>query len=133
VIEGEGGGKSTIQMAGHSQSPSGIFASISIRPYLMNFFPFVINLADLTGGIMVPRVLFERMAQEIVAVEVQLPSPPILVKLRLWPLYNCSLVKLVVMLVKVGTICRPAASTYAFVGSVVVQSKEPVPNPSICT
>jgi hypothetical protein len=68
------------QIAGHSQSPRGSLATTSTRPYLIDFFPFVVSLADRTGGIMVPLVEFELIEQEATDVEVQVPSPPVWVK-----------------------------------------------------
>lgn len=47
VIEGVGG--STYQMAGHNQSPLGIRADTSTRPYLIVFLPAVVSRADRTG------------------------------------------------------------------------------------
>jgi hypothetical protein len=56
--------------------------------------------------------------------EVQDPSA---VRLTVKPLEICSLVIGVDSLVRVGTMWRPSASTKEFLGSLVVQSKEPVP------
>jgi hypothetical protein len=44
----------TNQMEGQSQSPLGILATISTRPYLIEIFPAVVNRAERTGFIMVP-------------------------------------------------------------------------------
>ena len=72
-----------IQMAGQSQSPCGNLATTSILPYRIDFLPRVFSLAERTGGIMVPSVEFDRIAQELTDVEVQVPSPPSLVRFRL--------------------------------------------------
>ncbi len=61
---------------------------------------------------------------------VQVPS---VVRLRVYPLIIWLSVMSVSSLVNVGTICSPAESAYAFRGSVVVHSKEPVPKPSVWT
>lgn len=47
-----------IQMAGQSQSPSGIVATTSTRPYLSVAPLRVLIRPDLTGGTMVPLVTF---------------------------------------------------------------------------
>lgn len=57
-------------------------------------------------------------------VDVQLPSA---VRFTVKPLEICWLVMGVDMLVRVGTMWRPSASTKEFSGDEVVQSKEPVP------
>ena len=40
------GNKNDLQIAGHSQSPTGNLATTSTRPYLMLIFPFVLRRAD---------------------------------------------------------------------------------------
>lgn len=52
-------------IAGQSQSPCGILAVTSTRPYLIDFFPLVESLADLTGGIVVPSVALDRTEQAL--------------------------------------------------------------------
>jgi hypothetical protein len=44
------------QIAGHSQSPFGILATTSTRPYVMDLLPAVVSLAERTGLIMAPVV-----------------------------------------------------------------------------
>lgn len=76
------------------------------------------------------------MAVELlVAVQLELPVPvhiPDEVKFNVKPLSNWSEDRLVTSVVIVGTICRPEASVYAFLVSLVVQSKEPTPKPPTC-
>jgi hypothetical protein len=74
------------QIAGQSQSPIGSLAVTSTRPYLMVFLPFVVSLADRTGGIMFPSVELEVMEQEDDTLVVQEPSPPAAVMLSVCPL-----------------------------------------------
>jgi hypothetical protein len=45
------------QIAGHSQSPLGILAITSTRPYLIATLPLVVKRADLTGFMMSPVVM----------------------------------------------------------------------------
>jgi hypothetical protein len=52
----------------------------------MVFLPFVVSLADRTGGIMFPSVELEVMEQEDVTLVVQEPSPPAAVMLSVCPL-----------------------------------------------
>lgn len=40
------GNENDLQIAGHSQSPTGNLATTSTRPYLMLIFPFVLRRAD---------------------------------------------------------------------------------------
>lgn len=61
------------QIAGHSQSPLGSFATTSTFPYLMVFFPAVVNRADWIGGMVVPIEELLRIAQAV-PVLVQVPS-----------------------------------------------------------
>jgi hypothetical protein len=75
-----------IQIAGQIQSPRGIFATTSTRPYRMLFLPFVVRRADLTGGIMRPKVKFEAIAHDESCDPVQEPSPPAFVRFTLPPL-----------------------------------------------
>lgn len=70
------------QIAGQSQSPLGNLAVTSTFPYLMVFLPMVVRRADRTGGIRLPRVSLLWIEQLEMSVEVQLPSPPALVRLR---------------------------------------------------
>jgi hypothetical protein len=92
-----------LQIAGHSQSPAGIFATTSTRPYLVLFLPLVLIRADRTGGIMTLRVLLEWTEHCELEVPVQLPSPPALVRLRVYPLSIWAGVTLVELVVVVGT------------------------------
>jgi hypothetical protein len=61
-------------MAGQSQSPFGIFATTSMRPYVIVLLPDVVRRADLTGFIMMPDELLLVVAQGEASVEVQVPS-----------------------------------------------------------
>jgi hypothetical protein len=61
-------------MAGQSQSPFGIFATTSMRPYVIVFLPDVVRRADLTGFIMMPDELLLVVTQAEASVEVQFPS-----------------------------------------------------------
>jgi hypothetical protein len=99
------------QIAGQIQSPCGSFAVTSTRPYLILFLPLVFSRADRTGGNMefVDRLDF--MKHSLGFVPVHASSPLALVKLRDAPLKICSFVILVDSVVRVGTICRPSAST----------------------
>ena len=74
------------QIAGHNQSPLGNFAVTSTFPYVMVFLPTVVRRAERTGGIRSPSVLLLRIEQLDIDVDVQLPSPPALVKFRVYPL-----------------------------------------------
>ena len=67
----------------------------STLPYLMVFLPTVVMRADRTGGMSLPSVSLLRMEQLELAEEVQLPSPPALVRLSVYPLYIWALVMLV--------------------------------------
>ena len=49
----------SIQMAGQSQSPCGIFATTSTLPYWMWWLFFVVMRALMTGGMTVPAVWFD--------------------------------------------------------------------------
>lgn len=124
-------------MAGQSQLPAGSFAFTSILPYFMRRDSVVVSLALRTGLITMPSVALLATEHAVVILDpsaaVQLPSPAVLVRLRRYPLSSCAAVILVDSVVKVGTICRPASSTYALSESVVVQSKDPVPKPSSWT
>lgn len=110
-------------MAGQSQSPRGILATTSTLPYLILFFPLVVSLALRTGGIDTPSVLLLRTAHEPASVLVHVPS---LVRFNVYPFNNWSSVIEVVRVVKVGTMWRFPSLIKEFVGSDVVQSKEPV-------
>ena len=46
--------ETTNQIEGQSQSPLGILATISTRPYLIETFPAVVNRAERTGLMIVP-------------------------------------------------------------------------------
>lgn len=70
-------------MAGQSQSPTGNLAVTSTRPYLIDFFPFVVSRADRTGGIIVPSVEFEAIPQAVRVLPVHEPS---VVRLSVYPL-----------------------------------------------
>jgi hypothetical protein len=70
-----------LQRAGHSQSPLAILATISTRPYLILFLPFVVRRAERTGGMIVPSVALDLAPHEVYSVAVQDPSPPDLVML----------------------------------------------------
>src|ERR1700761_7245268 len=63
----------SIQIAGHSQSPSGNLASTSIRPYLITAPFFVLIRPDLTGLTIVPLVVLVLVTQFCQADEVQIP------------------------------------------------------------
>lgn len=63
-----------IQIAGQSQSPSGILAVTSTRPYLM-VAPFLVLIRpDRTGGTMEPVVKLVAATQFLRTVEEQVPS-----------------------------------------------------------
>jgi hypothetical protein len=66
---------SSSQSAGHSQSPCAIFATISTRPYLIPFLPFVVKRAERTGGMIEPRVALDFTPHALKSVDVQEPSP----------------------------------------------------------
>jgi hypothetical protein len=63
-----------IQIAGHSQSPWGIFAITSTFPKVMDFFPLVVRRALRTGLMMAPEVLLERMEHWLTPLAVHVPS-----------------------------------------------------------
>lgn len=50
-------------MRGQSQSPVGIFALTSTRPYFMSTLPRVVMEAERTGGIVIDEFLSEAMMQ----------------------------------------------------------------------
>jgi hypothetical protein len=58
-------------MAGQSQSPDGSFAVTSTRPYLIRAPALVLMRADLTGGTIVPFVVFVAAMQSVNLWEVQ--------------------------------------------------------------
>jgi hypothetical protein len=64
----------TYQMAGHSQSPAGSFATTSTLPYLIVLVPLVVRRADRTGGMIVPVEELLKAAQLAFVVPVQVPS-----------------------------------------------------------
>lgn len=78
-----------------------------------------------------PVALFERIEQVTLESPVHEPSPPSLERFNVYPSTSCALLIEVVSVVSVGTMWRPSSSTNTFLSSVVVQSKEPVPNPLI--
>ena len=61
-------------MAGHNQSPAGIFATTSTRPYLIPACPLVLIRPDLTGFIIVWLVAFVASQQLYHRSDVQEPS-----------------------------------------------------------
>lgn len=61
------------QIAGHSQSPLGSFATTSTLPYLMVFLPAVVKRAERIGGMTVPIDALLWTAQAV-PVLVQVPS-----------------------------------------------------------
>ena len=90
----------TYQIDGQSQSPFGILATTSTRPYFSDTLPAVVRRAERTGLIIVPFVVLLTMTHWMSAGEVQVPSA---VKFKVEPLNICEGVKFVVSNVRVGT------------------------------
>lgn len=65
----------SVHSAGQSQSPFAILATISTRPYLMLFLPFVVMRAERTGGITLPSVELDLTPHAATSVDVHEPSP----------------------------------------------------------
>jgi hypothetical protein len=91
----------THQIEGHSQSPLGILATTSTRPYWSENLPAVVRRAERTGLMIVPFVELLIMTHCLSAGEVQVPAA---VKFKVEPLNICAAVKFVVSSVSVGTI-----------------------------
>jgi hypothetical protein len=92
----------------------------------MNFLPRVVSLALRTGLMIVPAVLLLYIEQAVIRSPESAVHVPIVVKLRVYPSRIWAFVMSVVSFVRVGTMWSPAASVYAFNGSSVVHSNEPV-------
>jgi len=107
-----------IQIAGHIQSPTGILATTSTRPYLIDAPAFVLSLADLTGLTIVPLVVLVVATQSENEVYVQaLPrSRRLSVSMRAW---SCS----------VGLMYSAPSLMKEFSASEVVMLNSPLPKP----
>jgi hypothetical protein len=106
----------SIQIAGHSQSPAGSFATTSTRPNLIEAPSLVLMRPDLTGLTIVPLVVFVEVTQSV-------HLPPV----QPWPRRSITLFdSMTLWSCRVGLIVRIPSLTKTFSSVLVVISNWPL-------